>query len=602
MPAASEPIAVPAPRPIEPPGRGWLPYAGVATLVLVLALGYALLHRGPEPITTTPTTLPQHPPETTATVEPEQPHATTPPPTVPGLAWGTISPPAGETATVKEGQRLRFEAAVAQPDAQPDLQLRWSLDGEEVGRGPSWEWAPGFDDGGRTRTVQVVATSQGRQLEQSWPVKVVNVDRPPVIASAAPDAGTVTVEAGAAQTFALKASDPDADDRLTYTWERNGKRVASGAQPELTLRDASDGDQVSVSVTDQDGASAGTRSWKLAVKSPVPAEPQPPRIVAQTPAAKGRLAVEEGRSIDFGLKVTDPDPKQKLAYAWFVDGRPVGTGKTLRFEAPSLDQAKVAQRIEAEVSDAAGLKSGRVGWDVDVLWSPPEISRIEPRDRTLTLEPGETRELRAGASSPSKGALTYEWRLDGHTQPRSPSGRFQLPSDLPQGRHAVDVASIDPRGLRSDPLAWTVDIRAAPPPTVPTTTPTTLVSRLPPTTVPSRLPPPTLPPTTAGPITAADVSAWLARYRSAMQSKDARALVALGVVSNAARAREMVSRLEIIREVRVGNESVSLDRSGASISFDRTDVDDRGKELKHPRKNCRLEKVGGQVVARGECL
>ena len=56
--------------------------------------------------------------------------------------------------------------------------------------------------------------------------------------------------------------------------------------------------------------------------------------------------------------MTDPDPKEKLAYAWFVDGRPVGTGKTLRFEAPSLDARKVAQRVEVEVTDAADRAGG----------------------------------------------------------------------------------------------------------------------------------------------------------------------------------------------------------------------------------------------------
>ena len=100
------------------------------------------------------------------------------------------------------------------------------------------------------------------------------------------------------------------------------------------------------------------------------------------------------------------------------------------------------------MTDAAGLTSGRVGWDLDVLWTPPEVVRLEPKDRKLTLEPGETRELRAGATSPSKGALTYEWRLDGKVQQPTPSARFQLPSDLPTGSHAVEVASIDPRGRR----------------------------------------------------------------------------------------------------------------------------------------------------------
>jgi hypothetical protein len=589
-----------APPSVEQPARAWWPYATAAALAVALGLGYALLRSGPEEIAT-------RPPDTRAQRTPETTPETAPPATLPpGLAWGTMSPPIGETATVKEGERLLFQASLAQADAQPGLELRWLLDGKEVSRGASWEYAPEFTDGGRTRTVQVVATSEGRRLEQGWPVTVVNVDRPPVIASASPAEGPVTVEGGVPQTFALKASDPDEGDRLTYTWERNGKRVASGAQPELTVRDAADGDEIRVTVTDEDGAGAGSRSWKVALKSPPPAEPQPPRIVGQTPTPKGRLAVEEGRAIDFSLKVTDPDPKEKFAYEWFVDGRPVGTGKTLRFEAPALEERKVARRVEAEVTDAAGLKSGRVGWDVDVVWTPPEVVRLEPKDRKLTLEPGETRELRASSTSPAKGALTYEWRLDGKLQQPTTSARFQLPSDLSTGSHAVEVASIDPRGLRSDPLGWTVDVRAAPPPTVPITppptmptTPTTIVSMLPPSTVPSRPPPPTLPPTGTGAITQAEARDWLARYQNAWERKDAGALVALGITSGD-RAQEIVSKLDYLRQVRVGNESVSDD--GTTVSFDRTDVADTGKELRHPRKTCQLQKVGGRVVARGGCL
>ena len=76
-----------------------------------------------------------------------------------------------------------------------------------------------------------------------------------------------------------------------------------------------------MTVTDQEGESAGSRSWKVALKA---AEPRPPTIVGQTPA-RSRLPVAEGTAVEFSLKVTDPDPNEKLAYAWFVDGRPVGT-------------------------------------------------------------------------------------------------------------------------------------------------------------------------------------------------------------------------------------------------------------------------------------
>jgi Protein kinase domain len=593
--------------PVEEPARARWPYAAAAVLAIAVGLGYALWpshHEAERVPTEAPRQEPEKMPETKPETKREAPE--TPPPTLPALAWQEVVPARGETPSVKEGERLRFEASVAAADSQPGLDVRWLLDGREVGQGSSWEYAPGFDEGGHTRSVEAVATSEGRRIEQGWKVTVTDVDRPPVIASVSPPVGTVALARGTSQKFALQATDPDEGDHLTYVWERNGKRVASGAQPDLTVRDAADGDEIRVTVTDQAGASAGTRSWKLALAPPPPIEP--PKIVAQTPSPKGRLSVEEGKAIDFGLRVTSQDPNEKLAYAWFVDGRPVGTGKTLRYEAPSLAETKSSQRVEAEVTNGAGKKSDRVGWDVDVQWAPPVVARLEPRDRAITLEPGQTRTLRAGATSPAKGALSYEWRLDGKAQQPSPSGRFELPTDLPTGSHAVEVASIDARGLRSDPLTWTVDVRPSPPPTV--APPATLAP--PPTvaipsTTPSTSPPAavatrgTTPPPAGGPLTQAEVRDWLARYRSAWERKDAAALASLGVTSDD-RARDLVSKIGYLRQVRVGNETVSPDGTGATVSFDRTDVADNGKELQHPRKSCHLERVGGAVVARGGCL
>jgi hypothetical protein len=281
----------------------------------------------------------------------------------------------------------------------------------------------------------------------------------------------------------------------------------------------------------------------------------------------------------------------------------------LRYEAPSLAEKKGSQRVEAEVANGAGKKSDRVGWDVDVQWAPPIVARLEPRDRTVTVEPGQTRELRAGATSPAKGAVSYEWRLDGKAQQGFASGRFELPADLPTGSHAVEVASIDPRGLRSDPLTWRVDVRPSPPPTVappatlappPTVAPLTIPSTTP-TTSPLVATRSTSPPPAGGPLTQAEVREWLARYKSAWESKDASALVGLGITTDD-RAHDLVSKIGYLREVRVGNETVSPDGMGATVSFDRTDVADTGKELHHPRKSCHLERVGGTVVARGGCL
>jgi hypothetical protein len=136
---------------------------------------------------------------------------------------------------------------------------------------------------------------------------------------------------------------------------------------------------------------------------------------------------------------------------------------------------------------------------------------------------------------------------------------------------------------------------------VPTTTtpstapPPTIVSRLPPTTLPSKPPP-----VGTGTLTEADVDAWLAAYQRAWETKDAAALVALGVL-DAADAASRVGKIAYIKQVRVTKRGQTLSGGTGTVSFDRTDDAGNGPLLKHPPRTCELEKRGGSVVAHG-CL
>src|SRR5262249_10001992 len=182
-PAVEQP-AIPSPRPI--PAQSVLPYAAAAALLLAVGLGYLALRSRPE---TRPPI--QGPPPTVGPAPTTQP--TTPPPAIlPKLAWAATSTPE-PAPSVNEGERLRLEAPVVEADALTDLTERWLLDDKEVGTGTSWEYVPGFEDGGQTRTVRVVASSQGSEIERSWRVTVVDVNRPPAIASVTPPEGKVAL-------------------------------------------------------------------------------------------------------------------------------------------------------------------------------------------------------------------------------------------------------------------------------------------------------------------------------------------------------------------------------------------------------------------------
>jgi hypothetical protein len=101
-----------------------------------------------------------------------------------------------------------------------------------------------------------------------------------------------------------------------------------------------------------------------------------------------------------------------------------------------------------------------------------------------------------------------------------------------------------------------------------------------------------------GPITDEEVDAWVARLRSAWATKDLAALRALGVIS----ASEEKPFKKIANNpdysVTVWNVSITIDRRGADVTFDRRDADD-GKVIQQPAKTVRLVRgPGGLVVVR----
>jgi hypothetical protein len=569
-------VRTPGPRP-----SAWIAAAGVAALVALVV--WRLVPAPPqEPVEQVET------PPATLSPAATSPPATSPPPSQAPLAWRAVTPSPGTALAVDEGHTLGFEALADAPGGR-DVTVVWRLDDREVARGARWSFAPGWNDGGHTRSVTAKASSGSERIEQRWEVRVADVPRAPTIATASPASRELRLEAGREQRFAVEASDPDDGERLVYAWQRNGRVVQSGPDPSWTMRDPQPDDaEVSVTVTDATGASASPRSWKVAL-APPPAN-RPPTLASRTPAKSG-VRMAEGESLEFRVKATDPDRDDRLAYAWFVDGRKVSDAPAFHFQAPLTETPTEAHRIEAEVRDAAGLAAKRVGWDVDVAQAPPRLVKVEPRDVRLTLEPDATRQLRVSADA-AKRPVQFEWRVDGGRPETESAGRLAL-SGLEPGEHVVEVVSVDPRGLRSEAHRWTVRVASPPPSTA------TQVATAPPAT----MAPPTsiAPATAAGSITEREARDWLARYRSAWAHKDWAALGALGVATADQLERIKAKVNYDFTDVSTSDERVEIAGGVATVSFGRTDVLTDGKHLDHPRRTCQLERGPRGVVARG-CL
>jgi hypothetical protein len=100
------------------------------------------------------------------------------------------------------------------------------------------------------------------------------------------------------------------------------------------------------------------------------------------------------------------------------------------------------------------------------------------------------------------------------------------------------------------------------------------------------------------PISEADTRGWLACYQDAWKRKDPATLSSLGVIRTDQREalRTALAAYQQLH-VAVGNETISVNGAQAVVEFDRTDIDELGKLLVHPRQMVRLQHTSQGIVA-----
>jgi hypothetical protein len=288
----------------------------------------------------------------------------------PPLAWLRTAPAADEQQ-VTAGDTITFEADV-DPVSDAPAPV-WTLDGHEVGRGPELRLAMPLTDAGVTRELVATVARSAERLERRWRLVVAAANHAPAVADTMPAAGALAVVAGEQRRFEVAATDPDDDTALTYTWEQDGREKAHGSEPFWTLGAAAAGEtQVRVLVRDSAGAAADPVVWQVTVR---PRDNAPPRLVTQTPPGDRPLRVAVGEAIEFRLQARDPNPGDRLAYRWLVDGREVSRQVRFRYVAAELSDA--THTIEAEVADQARAKMPPARWIVQVT---PKLRQVEATD------------------------------------------------------------------------------------------------------------------------------------------------------------------------------------------------------------------------------
>ncbi len=130
---------------------------------------------------------------------------------------------------VRENEFVSFDISVIDPESDPvNVEVNELPDGAVVTKvnAVSWrfDWTPNFGQSGEHPIAYSVADNRGGVVKDTVLIKVINVNRPPMITNVHP-AGDTTIIRGRSIEFSLKITDPD-EEELTYIWELNDVEVS----------------------------------------------------------------------------------------------------------------------------------------------------------------------------------------------------------------------------------------------------------------------------------------------------------------------------------------------------------------------------------------
>ncbi|MGR9088222.1 MAG: protein kinase domain-containing protein [Gammaproteobacteria bacterium] len=211
------------------------------------------------------------------------------------------SPP-GQKLDLFLGKPAYFSVEAFDNDPDDRLAYSWSLDGEEQSTNVAWPYTP--ETLGRHKVTLRVTDREGKQAQRTWLVNAVS-----------PPARCVTLDAGSE----LCLPDPNA------AFQEKSKALT---MPPMTAN--------------------------------VSAENHPPHIFRTHPFEQ-RVELLLGHQIVFSAEAGDPDPDDRLAYTWSLDGQPMSSHNTWLYRPDSAGR----HAVDLSVTDKAGRKAQRT-WHVTV--------------------------------------------------------------------------------------------------------------------------------------------------------------------------------------------------------------------------------------------
>ena len=152
----------------------------------------------------------------------------------------STTPTNSTPVSMNEGGSKEFGITVQDVDTDivTGLEYNWSLDGLWLRTvvGPNFTYQPSFDEAMEHAIKVVVIDRQYTALRVStnWTVIVANVNRPPTgLNIVSPTPGQAFQEGTVVPLMAAGATDPDKEDKVSYTWKLDGTVVSSSQTYDL---------------------------------------------------------------------------------------------------------------------------------------------------------------------------------------------------------------------------------------------------------------------------------------------------------------------------------------------------------------------------------
>jgi hypothetical protein len=138
----------------------------------------------------------------------------------------SVDPSSARELSMNEGETKVLK--VVAEDVDSALTYTWSLDAKATDEtSANFTYTPDFNAAGSHKVAVIVSDGVAR-AENTWNIKVTNMNRKPVMNITSPSDGT-TFKSGSLISFTATATDQDSSDKLAYKWTSDGVDIGSTA-------------------------------------------------------------------------------------------------------------------------------------------------------------------------------------------------------------------------------------------------------------------------------------------------------------------------------------------------------------------------------------